>query len=87
MKAIVQNVGPMFQILFTEEAEISDYREFCAYVDRGKYQRFALALLTHGIYMSPAATLHSVATLAHSMEDVSFTIESVRKACRDVNLI
>ena len=87
MKAIVQNVGPMFQILFTEEAEISDYREFCAYVDRGKYQRFALALLTHGIYMSPAATLHSVATLAHSMEDVSFTIESVRKACRDVNLV
>ncbi|HUV14689.1 MAG TPA: aspartate aminotransferase family protein [Acidobacteriota bacterium] len=84
--AIVQSVGPMFQILFTEKSEITDYREFCAYVDRGKYQKFALALLPHGIYMSPASTLHSVATLAHSMEDVSYTIEAVRKACEDVNL-
>ena len=76
----------MFQILFTEKTEINDYRDFCTYVDRGKYQRFALALLPHGIYMSPAATLHSVATLAHSMEDVSFTLEAVRKACKDANL-
>ena len=87
VKAIVQNVGPMFQILFTKEAKINDYRDFCAYVDRPRYQRFALALLTHGIYMSPAATLHSVATLAHSPEDVSSTLGAVRKACKDVNLV
>jgi glutamate-1-semialdehyde 2,1-aminomutase len=86
-KAIVQNVGPMFQILFTKEAKINDYRDFCAYVDRAQYQKFALALLTHGIYMSPAATLHSVATLAHSPEDVSLTLGAVRKACKDVNLV
>jgi glutamate-1-semialdehyde 2,1-aminomutase len=87
VEAIVQNVGPMFQILFTKEAEINDYRDFCAYVDRAQYQRFALALLTHGIYMSPAGTLHSVATLAHSLDDVSSTIEAVRKAFKDVNLV
>lgn len=84
VRAIVQNVGPMFQILFTDRSEITDYRDFCAYVDREKYQKFALALLPHGVYMSPAATLHSVATLAHSMEDVLFTVEAVRKVCNYV---
>ena len=27
--AIVQNVGPMFQIMFTDQPAIRDYREFC----------------------------------------------------------
>ena len=85
-KAIVQNVGPMLQIMFTEKDSIRDYREFCASVDRREYQKFALALFKYGVYMSPSAALHSVTTLAHSDDDVSFTLKAAREALNDVEL-
>lgn len=83
-KAIVQNVGPMLQIMFTDRPAIRDYREFCAYVDRVKYQRFAWALFKYGVYMTPSAALHSIVSLAHTDEDVDLTIEAARKALEDV---
>ncbi len=81
--AIVQNVGPMLQIMFTDRPAIHTYRDFCAYVDRGRYQRLALALFGHGIYMSPSSALHSVASLAHTDEDVTVTVEAVREVLRE----
>jgi len=72
--AIVQRVGPMFQIMFTEQPCIRDYREFCQFVDRKKYQRLALKLFEYGVYTSPAATLHSIVTGAHSAGDVAQTL-------------
>jgi glutamate-1-semialdehyde 2,1-aminomutase len=82
--AIVQNVGPMLQIMFTKQPAIRDYRAFCAHVDRAAYQRFALALFKHGVYVSPSAALHSVTSLAHTDENVDFTLAAVRKALADV---
>ncbi len=83
-KAIVQAVGPLLQIMFTERDQITDYREFCEHVDQKKYRRFALALFEHGVYMSPSSALHSVTSLAHTDEDVVFTLDAVRKALIDV---
>ena len=83
-KAIVQHVGPMLQVMFTERPAICDLRDFCSFVDRRAFQRFAWALFRHGVYMSPSAALHSVASLAHSEEDVAFTLDAVRKALADV---
>lgn len=82
--AIVQNVGPMLQVMFTDRAAIYDYREFCAHVDRAKYQRLALALFKHGVYLSPSAALHSVASVVHSDEDVGLTLDAFGKALDDV---
>jgi glutamate-1-semialdehyde 2,1-aminomutase len=84
-EAIVQGVGPMFQIMFTTEPAIRDYRQFCKSVDRVKYNELALALFRHGVYMSPSAGLHSIATLAHTDDDVTFTLAAVRKALADVS--
>lgn len=81
--AIVQNVGPMLQIMFTEQAAINDYREYCRYVDRAKYQRFVLELFQHGAYMTPAATLHSIVSLAHTEGDVEMTLAAVRRVLTD----
>ncbi|MBI3477538.1 MAG: aspartate aminotransferase family protein [Acidobacteria bacterium] len=75
--AIVQRVGPMFQIMFTDKPCIRDYREFCRYVDRKKYQRLSWKLFEHGVYTSPAATLHSIVTVAHTPEDVEKTLASM----------
>jgi glutamate-1-semialdehyde 2,1-aminomutase len=81
--AIVQQVGPMLQIMFTDRPAIRDYRDFCAHVDRDRYRRLAWRLFRHGIYMSPSAALHSVSSLAHSDDDVRCTVEAVRKALTD----
>lgn len=75
--AIVQNVGPMLQIMFCDRPAIHDYREYCRYVDRSRYQRFALALFDRGVYMTPSAALHSVVSLAHTDDDVSLTLDAV----------
>ena len=83
--AIVQNVGPMFQIMFTDRPAIRDYREFCQYVDRASFQKFVRSLFQFGVYGSPSAALHSIVTLAHSDEDVDFTIDAAGKALDRMN--
>jgi glutamate-1-semialdehyde 2,1-aminomutase len=66
--------------MFTKRNAIRDYREFCQHVDRTKYQRFSWKLFEHGIYTSPAATLHSIVTLAHTASDVEKTLAAMEKA-------
>lgn len=82
--AIVQHVGPMFQIIFTEAPAIWDYRQYCEHVDRKKYQRFSIKLFGHGIYTSPAATLHSIVTAAHNREDVAQTLSAMEAALEEI---
>ncbi len=80
--AIVQNVGPMLQLMFTDQPAIRDYRDFCQHVDRAAFQKFILSLFPFGIYASPSAALHSIVTLAHSDEDVKLTLK--RRARRSM---
>ena len=81
-RAIIQRVGPMFQILFTEKPQIRDYREYCQYVDRKKYKEFSWKLFEHGIYTSPAATLHSIVTVVHTSDDVNKTLVAMDAVLR-----
>jgi len=81
--AIIQGVGPMFQIFFTEQQAITDYRDFCAHVDRDSYRRFALALFERGVYMTPSAALHSVVSAAHTDKEVDRTLAAVREVLSD----
>jgi len=76
---IVQRVGPMFQLMFTEQPAIRDYRAFCQYVDRASYRSFVHKLFEFGIYTTPSAALHSIVTLAHSEQDVELTLTAVAK--------
>ena len=78
--AIVQNVGPMLQVMFTDQPAIRDYRDFCQHVDRAAFQKFVLSLFPFGVYASPSAALHSIVTLAHTDEDVEMTLEAAGKA-------
>jgi glutamate-1-semialdehyde 2,1-aminomutase len=79
-QAVVQNVGPMLQVMFTDQPAIRDYRDFCQHVDRAAFQKFVLSLFQFGIYASPSAALHSIVTLAHTDQDVDLTLEAVSKA-------
>ncbi|HEV2397222.1 MAG TPA: aspartate aminotransferase family protein [Candidatus Sulfotelmatobacter sp.] len=78
--ALIQNVGPMVQIMFTDQPAIRDYRDFCQHVDRAAFQKFVLSLFPFGVYASPSAALHSIVTLAHTEQDVEFTLEAAGKA-------
>jgi glutamate-1-semialdehyde 2,1-aminomutase len=73
-EAIVQSVGPMFQVYFTDAPAITSYRDFGAHVDRGRFNRFVHALFEHGVYTSPSPALHSVLCTAHTDEDVERVI-------------
>lgn len=77
---VVQQVGPMLQVMFTDQPAIRDYRDFCRYVDRAAFQRFALSLFPFGVYVSPSPALHSIVTLAHTEEDVDRTLQAAGKA-------
>jgi glutamate-1-semialdehyde 2,1-aminomutase len=79
LAVLVQNVGPMFQLMFTDQSAIRDYREFCQFVDRTAFQKFVLSLFPFGVYASPSAALHSIVTLAHTDEDVDRTLDAAGK--------
>ena len=78
-QAVVQNVGPMFQLFFTDQPAIRDYRDFCRHVDRAAFQKFVLSLFPFGVYASPSAALHSIVTVAHTEKDVEFTLDAAEK--------
>lgn len=76
-KVICQGVNSMFQIFFTDQEEISDYRDFCRSVDRIKFRDFSLKLFDKGIYMNPSATLHSLSAVVHNEEDIRVTAKAI----------
>ena len=76
-KVICQGVNSMFQIFFTDQEKISDYRDFCRSVDRVKFRDFSLKLFDKGIYMNPSATLHSLSAVVHNEEDIRVTAKAI----------
>lgn len=74
---IVQNVGSMFQIFFTDQERIDDYRAFCRHVDRAKYNRFINRLIGRGVWMTGANTLHSLSCTAHTDADMEATVAAI----------
>lgn len=72
-KLIVQNVGSMFQLFFTEKASIDDLRDYCAHVDRRKFRDFTALLRGKGVFMSPSNGLHSLSSIVHTEADIETT--------------
>jgi glutamate-1-semialdehyde 2,1-aminomutase len=83
-KAIVQGFGPMFQIYFTDQDAIHDYRDYCKYVDTKLYSRFVQRLLDRGIYMTPSNGLHWIISTAHTEADVEVLLNAADEACLDL---
>jgi glutamate-1-semialdehyde 2,1-aminomutase len=78
-EAIVQSVGPMLQVYFTGADAITSYRDFGAYVDRERFNRFVHALFERGVYTSPSPALHSVLCTAHTDEDIDRVLAAVAR--------
>ncbi|MES2969176.1 MAG: aspartate aminotransferase family protein [Pseudomonadota bacterium] len=81
---VVQGVNSMFQIFFTDQPEITDYRDFCSHVDRAKFRDFALRLMDKGIYMNPSATLHSLSSIVHTEADIATTAKAMAEVLEEM---
>jgi len=75
--AIVQGFGPMFQIYFTENEDIMDFRSYCEKADLEKYNRFANKLRNYGVYIPVTNGLHQITCLAHVDEDIDRVLTAV----------
>jgi len=82
--AIVQGFGPMFQIYFTGQSAIHDYRDYCQFADTAKYSRFIHGLLDRGIYMTPSNGLHWIISTAHTMQDVETLLAAADEVCAEM---
>jgi glutamate-1-semialdehyde 2,1-aminomutase len=83
--ALVQSVGPMLQVFFLRDgsedvAAIRDARDFSRHVDGDRFRDFAHALFDEGVYLSPAAALHSVLATAHTPDHVERVVAAARAA-------
>ncbi|HEX6702844.1 MAG TPA: aspartate aminotransferase family protein [Gaiellaceae bacterium] len=83
--ALVQNSGPMLQLLFLQDRSrevtaIRDARDFSRHVNRDRFRAFAHALFDEGVYLSPATALHSVLATVHTPADVERVVQAARAA-------
>lgn len=82
--ALVQGLGPMFNVAFTEAEEITDYRTHVQSIDVPKYARFTAMMLERGVrligrgiwYVSAAHTEADIHTTLDAVEDTLTRLES-----------
>lgn len=79
-KVLVQGVGPMFHLAFTEQESIVDYRTFLTAWDQDRYQRFADLLLDKGVRVLRRGLWYLSA--AHTAEDIETTLRAADAVCK-----
>jgi len=73
-----QNVGGMFGLYFSAECPNS-FAEVML-TDKAKFNKFFHLMLDAGIYFGPSAFEAGFVSIAHSDEDIAFTIAAAKKA-------
>lgn len=77
IKGIVNGVGPVFHMMFTEEEKVEDFASFNKR-DAAKYSRFAELMLAEGVLIRPNG-LWYVSTV-HTDADVEATLQAIDRA-------
>lgn len=76
---VVQYVGGMFGLFFTEQTEVTSFQEVMK-CDAAKFNRFFHLMLEQGIYLAPSAFEAGFMSLAHSDADIEATLQAAGKA-------
>ena len=76
---VVQYVGGMFGLFFTEQTEVISFQEVMK-CDAAKFNRFFHLMLEQGIYLAPSAFEAGFMSLAHSDSDIEATLQAADKA-------
>jgi glutamate-1-semialdehyde 2,1-aminomutase len=72
-------VGGMFGVFFSKEANISNYQQ-ATQCDIAAFKRFFHLMLQQGVYLAPSAYEAGFLSIAHSDEDLAYTIAAAKKA-------
>lgn len=75
---VVNHIGGMFGIFFTEQAEVTCYQQVLK-CDTERFKRFFHLMLQQGIYLAPSAFEAGFMSVAHSQEDIQQTIDAARR--------
>ncbi|WP_413731262.1 glutamate-1-semialdehyde 2,1-aminomutase [Sodalis sp. RH20] len=76
---VVNHVGGMFGIFFTDAPAVTGYQDVMA-CDVERFKRFFHMMLEEGVYLAPSAFEAGFMSLAHSDEDLTQTIGAARRS-------
>lgn len=76
---VVNYVGGMFGIFFTDQTEVSSYQQVMQ-CDAEKFKQFFHKMLEQGVYLAPSAYEAGFMSLAHSEEDIERTLQAADNA-------
>lgn len=80
---VVNYVGGMFGIFFTDQKEVTSYAEVMK-CDTEKFKIFFHKMLDLGVYLAPSAFEAGFMSLAHTDEDIAKTLEAADIAFRSL---
>ena len=72
-------VGGMFGVFFSKEVKITNYQQ-ATQCDVAAFKRFFHLMLEQGVYLAPSAYEAGFLSIAHSDEDLAYTIAAAKKA-------
>ncbi|MBK4784494.1 MAG: glutamate-1-semialdehyde-2,1-aminomutase [Pantoea sp. Pent] len=75
---VVNHVGGMFGIFFTDADSVTCYADVTK-CDVERFKRFFHLMLQEGIYLAPSAYEAGFMSLAHSQEDIQRTVDAARR--------
>ncbi len=76
---VINHVGGMFGIFFTEADSVTCYADVTK-CDVERFKRFFHLMLAEGVYLAPSAFEAGFMSLAHSQEDIQRTIDAARRS-------
>ena len=83
VKAIVQGLGPIFQVFFTELEAITNYRDSFT-INTAAYREWYKQLFARGVHIHSQWGERIVISTAHTPEDVEQTLTAAEEAFRAV---
>lgn len=75
---VVNHVGGMFGIFFTDAPEVTGYRD-AINCNVERFKKFFQLMLAEGIYLAPSAFEAGFMSVAHSDEDIQKTIDAAER--------
>ncbi len=83
VEAIVQGLGPLFQVYFTNLPEVTSYREKLQ-TNSAAYTAWALKMFENGVYIYADDGERILLSTMHTDEDVELTVAAAEEAFREV---
>lgn len=83
LNGIVQGIGPMFQLNFTEAKRILNYRHSLQ-SDLVKFRDFRNLMLHRGVYLHPDGSERMLISAAHDKADVEYVLSAAEESLREI---